>query len=219
MFFFRGSGSTPGSPSPMLWSGLSSGPVAQLLPERLSGARGQHLLAKPVRGSCGSALGSGNRTLETRLLAMRSGFCHVGTELRTRASAFRGLAQGPMPLVLRSQHGLCAPASDSAPPVMVTIIPATRVWSQPSRSHTEERTLSHRRSSLCPGWPLGFAHSRFPDLEELGKRLRIEAGLEHLPKSSGLTLKCPAASPPKTLLQEAHLSTVIFCSTARPLQQ
>lgn len=45
-----------------------------------------------------------------------------------------------------------------------------------------------------PCWPLGFAHSRFPDLEDLGKRLRIEAGSEHLPKSSGLALKCPAAS-------------------------
>lgn len=87
-FLCRGSCSTPGSPSVM----LSSGPSSRLRPSPSPcgqpGASGQHLLAKPVSGACGSAPGSGNPTLKTRLLAVRSGFCHLGTGLRTRTSAF-----------------------------------------------------------------------------------------------------------------------------------
>lgn len=49
-FLSRDSGSTPGSSSPMLSSGPSSVRAAAQ-----PGARGQHLLAKPVSGACRSA--------------------------------------------------------------------------------------------------------------------------------------------------------------------
>ena len=84
-----GSGCTPGPPSLMLSSGPSSRPRPSPSPCGQPGASGRHLLAKPVSGACGSAPGSGNPTLKTRLLAVRSGFCHLGTGLQTRTSAFR----------------------------------------------------------------------------------------------------------------------------------
>lgn len=49
-FFSRGSGSTPGSPSPMLWSGLGSGRVAQPLPERAVWGAPAALVGKAGQG-------------------------------------------------------------------------------------------------------------------------------------------------------------------------
>lgn len=46
----QGSGSTPGSPSPMLWSGLSSEPVAQPLPERAVWGTRAALVGKAGQG-------------------------------------------------------------------------------------------------------------------------------------------------------------------------
>lgn len=119
---------------------LSSGPSSS--DSGRPGARGQqHLLAKRVCGAYGSAPGSGNMTLETRLLAVRSGPCDLGTGPRTRAPAFglwlKALRPGlrvlrcPRPKLhwdLRSVFrapdvGLRRTAPGSAPIAVVTNIP------------------------------------------------------------------------------------------------
>lgn len=145
--FFPGSGSTPGSPSPMLWSGLSSGPVARPLPERDAWGARAALVGRAGQGrpSKRPGLQEPDPGHPAPCYALR--FLPCGYRAPDPSLCVWGLAQDPAPLVLRFQHGLCAPAPDSAPPVMGTIIPATHLWSQPSRTHTEEGTLPYRRNS------------------------------------------------------------------------
>lgn len=154
-------------PPPRCHQGPARG--RRLSPSRsgLPGACPQHLLAKLVRDACRGALGSGNRTLETGPLAVSSGFCLLGTGLRTQASAFgvwlRALRPGlttlcsPCPKgafwTLRPwfrapNAGLCAPALGSAPLAVGINISAMPVWFQDSQTHTEERgPLPHPTSS------------------------------------------------------------------------
>lgn len=118
-FFFRGSCSTPGSPSPnaVTWVQLKA---PRLSPSQsgLPGAHGQYLSAVQTSGPCGRDPGPSNRTRETRLLAVRSGFCHLGTSLPTRASRF-GVWLGALSpglgcyahCVLRVRSGLWSPGS------------------------------------------------------------------------------------------------------------
>lgn len=90
VFFPRGSGSTPGSPSPMLSSGPSSGPppaspcAGSLGPVDSTCWQSQrHLQKRP-----GLRLPDSDNPAPGCTTPHPPSFCHLGAELRTRASAF-----------------------------------------------------------------------------------------------------------------------------------
>lgn len=99
--FFSGA-RVPRQDPPPPCCGQGSARGRWLSPSRsgLSRACGQHLLAKPVRGACGSALGSVTRLRKP------------GSLLCTPVSAMWVPSSGPDPLHLGSGPGPCAPDSE-----------------------------------------------------------------------------------------------------------
>lgn len=183
----------------------------------LSGARRQHLLAKPVRGACGSALGSGNPTLETRLLdALRFLPCVYGApDLNLCVWEFGSgpctPSSGLLAWTLRPSSGLCSSGNGHHHPRYPSVVAALRDSHRGENSPPSQKFLM---SWLAPG----LCSLSLPRSRGLGEETENRGWPGASSKELWSDLKMSGCFLPKTVLQEAHLSTVIFCSTARPLQ-